>query len=150
MVAQVQAIYQQDSADIAARFRERAAELRQRVLLDMADSIIDNSPVDTGTYILAHRARTGPVDTGDLATRSSHGKQRGVPDAQFRNLARGNLYRSVSSAAIEASDTVFFHNIAEHADIVEWVHGYAVYAIVRNAAPVFIRRAAQQIGMGVR
>lgn len=150
MVAQVQAIYQKDSTDIAARFRERAAALRQRVLLDMADAIVDSSPVDTGTYILAHRARTGPVDTGDLATRSSHGKQRGVPDAQFRNLARGNLYRSVSAEAIEASGTVFFHNVAEHADIVEWVHGYAVYATVRNMAPVFINRAAQQMGMQTR
>lgn len=150
MVTQVQAIYKKDSADISARFREKAAALRERVLLRMADEIVNNSPIDTGTYIMAHRATPTAGGMTDVAARSSHGKPRGVPDAQFRNLARGNLYRSVSSAAIAASGDVFFRNVAEHADIVEWVHGHGVYARVRNAVPVFVRQAAQEMGLETR
>jgi hypothetical protein len=150
MVTQVQAIHRRDSVDIAARFRERAAELRERVLVRMADAIINESPIDTGTYILAHRARAVAGGLDEAGARSSHGRPRGVPDAQFRNLARGNLHRSVSSAAVSAATEVFFRNVSEHADIVEYLHGHAVYAQVRNAAPAFIRDAATELGMQVQ
>lgn len=153
MVTQVQAITRTDSADIAERFRQRAAQLRERVLLRMADAIVDNSPVDTGTYVLAHRAGAGP-DSSE-AERSSHGKPRPVSESQFKNLARGNLHRSVSSAAVAAATEVFFRNSAVHAPRVEYVgwNGrppYAVYARVRNAADTFIRDAATEMGMRAR
>lgn len=150
MVTQVQAISRRDSADISARFQRDAAELRERVLMRMADEIVNNSPVDTGTYIMAHRAGGEAGGIAEPAARSSHGKQRNRPDAQFRNLARGNLYRSVSSAAVSAATEVFFRNVSAHADIVEYLHDHAVYARVRNAAPVFIRQVAAEMGMETR
>jgi hypothetical protein len=150
MVAQVKAISRRDSVDIAARFERQAAQLRERVLMMMADDIVRQSPIDTGTYILAHRADVVGGDPTEGGSRSSHGKRRGVPDAQFRNLARGNLMRSVSSAAVSASEQVFFRNVSEHAGIVEYVHGFAVYAQVRNAAPAYIRQAAAELGMDAR
>lgn len=148
MVVQVQAIHQSTSQDIAARFRQRAAEVRERAALKMADHIVDQSPIDTATYILAHVAGAGA--SPEIADRSSHGKARGVPDAQFRNLARGNLRRSVSSAAVSAASEIWFRNRAVHAPIVEYVHGYAVYAQTRAMADVFIREAAREAGMEVR
>lgn len=153
MVTQVQAIHRRDSVDIAARFRERAAELRERVLVRMADAIVDQSPVLTGTYILAHRAGAGP-DSSE-GTRSSHGKPFPVRESQFKNLARGNLHRSVSSAAVSNATEVYFGNSAVHAARVEYTgwNGrgpYAVYAQVRNAAPAFIRDAATELGMQVQ
>jgi hypothetical protein len=51
---------------------------------------------------------------------------------------------------VAASSEVFFRNVAEHADIVEYVHGYAIYAQVRNAAPAYIRQAAAELGMDTR
>lgn len=150
MASSVQVIRRRDSADIADRFRERAAALRERVLLRMADDIVNNSPVDTGTYILAHRAASAAGGAVEAVSRSSHGKRRDVPDAQFRNLARGNLHRSVSSAAVASATEVFFRNVSDHADIVEYLHGHAVYARVRNATPAFIAQAAAEMGMTTR
>lgn len=153
MVTQVQAINRRDSADIAAKFRQDAAQLRERVLLRMADEIVNNSPVLTGTYVMAHRAGTSP--DGGEGTRSSHGKPFPVSETQFKNLARGNLYRSVSSAAVANATEVYFGNSAVHAARVEHTGwggkpAYAVYARVRNAAPAFIRQAAAELGMQAR
>lgn len=152
MVVQVQAISQRDSTDIAARFLQRAAEVRERAALKIVDRIIDNSPVDTGTYIMAHVAGQGAVS--EIAARSSHGKPRGQTWSQFANIARGNLYRSVSAQAIQASDEIWFRNRAIHAPYVEHGRGgqagYLVYTETRAAAPNLIRQAAREMGMDTR
>lgn len=152
MVVQVQAISQRDSTDIAARFLQRAAEVRERAALKIVDRIIDNSPVDTGTYIMAHVAGQGAVS--EIAARSSHGKPRGQTWSQFANLARGNLYRSVSAQAIQASGEIWFRNRAIHAPYVEYgrggKEGHLVYTDTRAAAPNLIRQAAREMGMDTR
>lgn len=154
MVVQIQAISQRTSQNIAERFQQRAAELRERAALKIADALIDNSPVDTGTYIMAHAAGAGAMP--QIADRSSHGKPRGRSESQFKNLARGNLYRSVSAQAIQASAEIWFRNTAIHAPFVEHgrsgssVAGRLVYATTRAAAPEFIRQAAREMGMEAR
>ena len=163
MVTQVQAITRRDSADIANRFRDRAAELRERVGHGIADVVIANSPVDSGTYIMAHRAGPGPSDAE--ADRSSRGKIRGRSRSQFAGLARNNLYRSVSSAAVANASEIWFTNSALHAARVEWlgwdaplfgnpgVGGrgpYNTYAIARASAPQIIRDVAREMGMQAR
>lgn len=152
MVVQMQAISRTDSTDIAARFRQRAAELRERVGLKIADTIINNSPVDTGTYIMAHIAGQGAMP--QIADRSSHGKPRGQTWSQFANIARGNLYRSVSAQAIQASSEIWFRNSAIHAQYVEHgragQQGHLVYANTRARVPELIRRAAREMGMETR
>lgn len=148
MVVQVQTISRRDSADIAARFQQRAAELRERVGLRLADVIVDNSPVDTGAYILGHVA--GTQASTEAASRTSHGRQRNQNRAQFVNLARGNLYRSVSAEAIQASAEIWFRNVTVHAPFVEYLHGYAVYATARASASQIIRDVAVEMGMQAR
>ncbi|HEY7821721.1 MAG TPA: hypothetical protein VIG24_02750, partial [Acidimicrobiia bacterium] len=88
MVVQVQAISKTETASIAIRFQERAAELRRRVGERIADEIVDLSPVDTGTYVMAHVAGSGAMP--EIASRSSDNKPRGQNRQQFQNLARGN------------------------------------------------------------
>ena len=97
----------------------------------------------------------GPGESGETAARSSRGKVRGRNPAQFRGLAIGNLRRSVSAAAISASDEVWFRNRAEHAPFVEYIGwgetpAYHVYANARAAAPQFIRDVAREMGMTAR
>jgi hypothetical protein len=154
VVVSVKIISQRDSTDIAERFRERAAEVRSRAAEKIAEDIVNASPVDTGTYIMAHSAQTGDVGG---AGRSSKGKMRGQDPQQFRNLALGNLKRSVSKDAILSSSEVFFRNLAEHANHVEYVgwpqHGkqaYYVYTQARSRAPQHIADAARELGMEVR
>jgi hypothetical protein len=134
-------------------FEQRAKELKRRVAEKLADRIVDLSPVDTGTYVMAHIAATG--DTGEAATRRSAGKKRGQNPTQFKNLARGNLKRSVSSAAVLAGNEIWFRNRAEHADRVEYT-GWSdkggrgadhVYALAKAEFNEILRETLSEIGM---
>jgi hypothetical protein len=144
-------------------FKERARALRVAVGERIASDIVDSSPVDTGTYILAHRA--SGTDGGDAAAdRSSVDpvrKQRGRNPAQFKGLAKGNLKRSVSAAAMQNATDIWFQNSSMHAQRVEslgWpaplfgnprISGpgpYRVYAKARAAVPQHIRDAARGLG----
>lgn len=164
MVVRVQAISSSTSQDIAERFKGRAAQVRSRAAEKMAEDIVALSPVDTGTYILAHSAQTGDA-AGPL--RTSHGKPRGQNPQQFRNLALGNLKRSVSKDAILNSPQIFFRNLAAHAPRVEYdgwypplfgnpsspariVPAYHVYAQAKVLAPQRILEAARELGMTTR
>lgn len=153
MVVQVQAISQRDTTDLEARFKERAAQLRARAAERIVDAIIDGSPVDTGTYVMAHAAGVGAVP--EIASRSSHGKTRGRSAAQFKALARHNLKRSVSAAAVQAGSEIWFRNRAFHAAYVEHIGwkttpAYHVYSNAAHQAPQFILDAAREMGMTAR
>jgi hypothetical protein len=157
MVVQFRPITRTGSEDIAQRFREKAAALRSLVAVKIADAIVDASPVDTGTYVMAHVA--GPGSSGEAATRSSFGKARGRSPEQFKNLAKGNLRRSVSADAILNSPEIFFRNRALHAAKVEYLgwfnsgaamsgfkEPYRVYSGVRGRVDTFISDAAAELG----
>lgn len=152
-ITQVRAIGDRTTQQMELLFREKAAQLRARIAEKMVDSIVELSPVDTGTYIMAHSAATS--DTGGAATRSSEGKPRGRSKSQFANLARGNLMRSVSARAIQASDTIYFRNSAIHARRVEnigWAtqSPYHVYSQTRGKFGQFVREAASELGFQTR
>jgi hypothetical protein len=155
-MVQFRAIDRRSKDDHVKRFYEKAASLRRRVLEKIADAIVDGSPVDTGTYIMAHSVGVGR-DSGFVGDRSSFKKRRNRNANQFRGLARGNLQRSVAALALGATD-VYFRNRAEHAYRVEvrgWedIRGpgpYHVYTLARAQAPQFIRDAAAELGFELR
>jgi hypothetical protein len=165
-MVQIQAISQRTTQQAELLFRQRAAELRSRIAGRIVDAIIDASPVDTGTYTMAHVAGAG--ESSEAATRSSTHpvrKPRGRNREQFVNLARGNLRRSVSAAAIMASNEIWFRNRSLHAGRVEYtgwpaplfgsqeISGpgpYRVYAKARAMVPTFIREEAAAMGMTAR
>lgn len=153
MVVQMKMISQRTTQNMEQLFRERAAELKRRAGEKIADYIVDNSPVDTGTYVMAHVAGSGAMP--EIASRSSDGKPRGQNKQQFRNLARGNLKRSVSAAAVQAGSEIWFRNRALHAPEVEYIgwnsrEAYHVYAKARAYGPTAIREAAREVGMQAR
>jgi hypothetical protein len=157
VIVQFRPITRTRSEDIAQRFREKAAALRSLVAVKIADAIVDASPVDTGTYIMAHVADTGK--SSEAPSRSSFNKTRGRNPDQFKNLARGNLRRSVSADAILNSPEIFFRNRALHADRVEYLgwfnsgpassgfkEPYGVYLSAKGRVDTFIDEAAAELG----
>jgi len=162
-VTQIRAVSGKTTAQIELLFRQKAAQLRARIAEKMADSIVDRSPVDTGTYIMAHSAGTAESDAA--ADRTSLGKPRGRSAAQFKELARYNLKRSVSAAAIQASAVVYFRNRSLHADRVESLGWPAplfgnpnisgpgprrVYSRTRGMFGQFLDEATQELGFQTR
>ena len=153
MVVQMKVISQRTTQTAEQLFRERAAELRRRAGEKIADFIVDASPVDTGTYIMAHVAGSGAMP--EIASRSSDNKPRGQNRQQFQNLARGNLKRSVSSAAVQAGGEIWFRNRALHAPEVEYIGWKSrsadhVYRLSAARTPEFIRAVAQEMGFTSR
>lgn len=148
---------------IEADFQTKARALRIAVGERIAETIVDASPVDTGTYIMAHKA--SGKDGGDAdADRSSVDpvrKQRGRNAAQFKGLAKGNLKRSVSAAAMQNATEIWFQNSALHAARVEYLGWpaplfgnprsfgpgpYRVYAKARASVGPHIEAAARDLG----
>jgi hypothetical protein len=153
MIVQVKAVSRRTTQQAQLLFQQRAAELKQRIGEKIAERIVADSPVDTGTYIMAHVA--GTAESSESATRSSAGKLRGRNPAQFKNLALGNLKRSVASAAVMAGNEIWFRNRAEHAAAVEYLGwkrqgAYHVYANARAYGPTAVREAAREMGMETR
>jgi hypothetical protein len=164
MVVKVRAISRQTSADIAERFRERAAQVRARAAEMMAEDIVNGvpddmrdppgSPVDTGNYVMSHIAVTSASASGG-ATTFSENKTTGRNIAQMKALALGNLKRSVSKDAILNSPEIYFTNRAEYADRVEYigwksVEEYNVYGKASRMARQRILDAAKEFGMETR
>lgn len=146
-MVQMRIISSKASRDLVKDFEDRAHAMQQRILQKVAEVIVAVSPVDTGTYVLAHTARPSKTE---FSTQSSANKRRGVNANQFRNLALGNLMRSV--AALRPGNTeVFFRNRAEHAAEVEYLgwppshdNAYHVYGQARAAARGIIADAKQE------
>lgn len=108
---------------------------RDLYLQGMADQLVLNSPVDTGTYITAHHIGTTQV----AATESSEGKPRQQPYEPYAQAARNGLFLDIRMLP-ENTNSVVFSNAAFHSDEVEYEHGYAPY---RKTAREHSRVAAQ-------
>lgn len=162
-VTQIRAVTGKTLQQMELLFQQKARALRVAVGERIADDIVDRSPVDTGTYIMAHKA--GARGSSADAERSSDGKARGRSAAQFKELARANLKRSVSSAAMQSANEIWFQNSSLHANRVEtlgWpapLFGnpnssgpgpYHVYRTARGRVPEHIRVAARELGFETR
>ena len=134
-------------------FAEAIGSVKRDVYRGVARVVVEASPVDSGTYIMAHAAGSG--ESGEVASRTSHGKARGRNPGQFKALALGNLRRSVSAAAVTAGQEIWFRNRSEHAVKVEYEgwptkEAYHVYAKARAYAATAIRDAATELGFRTR
>lgn len=163
MVVQVQSIFKSTSKQAELLFKERATRVKESAGRKIADVIVNGSPIDTGTYIMAHVA--GSAQSAEEGSRSSKGKKRGRAASQFKNIARGNLHRSVSARALSGATEIWFLNRALHAPRVEYLGWdaplfgnpniggrgpYYVYAQARRRAAGLIGEAAREQGFETR
>ena len=105
----------------------------------MATEIVLNSPVDTGTYMEAHSLGTTTAN----GFSSSYGKPKNQDYNAFAQPALDRLLASISSLGENWTNARFSNN-ALHASDVEYEHGYAVYTIARNKAPIIAQEASQR------
>jgi len=105
----------------------------------MSDEIVFRSPVDTGTYMDAHRLGTSASGT----SMSSRGKLRKQPWQPFAQSATARLHSSASSLASASVRNAVFYNVAHHWREVEYQHGYAVYSSAAREHGRIAREAAE-------
>lgn len=123
-------------------------ELKRGVLNQMAIEIVNNSPVDSGTYVRNHQMglRSGSFQTtgrrANDAPRISRGDAVNAQSEKATGLAQ--LRDDIKQADMTAESFVF-RNPMIYADKVENEYGYAVYARSVREASRIIQEVAQRI-----
>ena len=110
-----------------------------------ADIVIENSPVDTGTYMDAHQ-----IGTSESIT-TSHGKPHNQPYSNFADEARNRLYSQINGLNVDGSDW-FITNNSAHNMRVEYTGwnskpAYSPYTIARGYAPIALEEAKARVGL---
>ena len=100
-------------------FNENVEGLTKEVLRGMVDVIVENTPVDTGTYADGHAVTTESRKAG-LGTESSHGKPRNQSVSGYRENARNRLYAQIEALTANTREASITNN-SVHAEIVEYV-----------------------------
>lgn len=123
--------------------------IRTEFLKDLATEIVENSPVDTGTYVMSHnvgeRSSAGQF-TGNI-------RYIGLPGQNQQAMQEQALNKVIAQiAALPPNQTVVsISNNSAHANIVEvggnsWRRGgYYVYQTARSRAPALFDAVVNRI-----
>lgn len=132
------------------KIEEDLDKIKVEFLTSMATDIVDytleandrgKAAVDTGAYITSHSIR-GTRGAG--RSRTSHGKAGGQDPQAKAAEAISMLMEDIASLPKDAPD-VYLSNNSPHANIVEYVHGYNIYGIVRNRAKINLQDAINKV-----
>jgi hypothetical protein len=104
-------------------------------LIDMAQFVVKQSPVDTGAYVTSHSVKT---NRSRGRGKTSHGKPRSANPQEKRQEGLQNMIDDINKIDILNTTKIVFRNDSPHAQAVEhggnnWkVPGYKVYTQLRN------------------
>jgi hypothetical protein len=107
-------------------------------LQGMANSLIANSPVDTGNYVTSFRVG----NSRSTEVTDSIGKPRGENYNEQYELGINKLSADITALADNDLNNVVFTNVAVYAYDVEYTYGDAPFTITRNLAPTISSDAA--------
>jgi hypothetical protein len=109
---------------------QTAEEAVRDKLIDVAQTATNISPVDTGAYVTSFSYNVG---AGRPRGKSSKNKPRGQNPEAKRQEGFNNLVSDINKIPnLLDSPVIVLRNGSPHATAVEYKHGYAVFARVRN------------------
>ena len=109
-------------------------DAKNEIMMGAAEWVVLRSPVDTGTYITSHRIAAGNSGGFDFQSSKSPKKARNQEWQPWANKAMDQLYSDIQFLP-EDWKRASIENVALHSDLVEYEHGYGVYASLRAAWP---------------
>lgn len=113
-----------------AQFEQRAEDAVRDKLVDIAQTAVSYSPVDTGAYVTSFSYTVG---AGRPRGKSSHNKPTNQNPEAKRREGFGNLVSDINRIPNLLNTTaIVLRNGSPHAAAVEYKHGYHVFAKVRN------------------
>lgn len=134
--------------DIVSRIEQQLEGVRDEFLKEVAEDLVQTSPIWSGRYITSHSIGVGSSGgqfTGNLEPPS--GPRTSVPDA-YRAEARANLMGDIAALPTQAN-TIYINNNAPHAKIVEdgntRVPAKHVYKTVLNRADIHLQTAINRV-----
>ena len=112
------------------RLEQMAEDAVKDRLVDIAQSAVKYSPVDTGAYVTSFSYSVG---AGRPRGKSSKNRPRGQNPNAMRQEGLANLMSDVSRISdLKNTTSITLRNASPHAEAVETKHGYSVFAILRN------------------
>jgi hypothetical protein len=109
---------------------QRAEDAVRDKLIDIAQTAVSASPVDTGAYVTSFSYTVG---AGRPRGKSSTNKPTGQNPQAMRQEGFSNLMTDVNKLRDLLNTTsITLRNGSPHATAVEYKHGYHVFAKVRN------------------
>ena len=133
-------------AEREAQFRRNVAEMNSAVLNNLADTTIELSPVDTGTYITSHAIYEGTNLASIPTLYSSLARPGGQDYNQFAGTGRAKLTAMIDMLD-HTSGNYIFGNESEHRWDVEVPLAYRVFAGTRAAFPAAVQAAKVSTGL---
>ncbi|NIR87757.1 hypothetical protein GWO13_09465 [Candidatus Bathyarchaeota archaeon] len=113
-----------------ALLQQSAEDIVRDKLVDIAQTAVTASPVDTGAYVTSHSFQTNTSSRG--RGKSSANKPRGQDPQAMRQEGLNNLVQDINQLDLSNISKITLRNDSPHAQAVEHKHGYYVYAQVRN------------------
>lgn len=118
--------------------QEQLGNYKTYFLQGMANSLIANSPVDTGNYVTSFRVG----NSRSTEVTDSIGKPRGKNYNKQYELGINKLSADITALADNDLNNVVFTNVAVYAYDVEYTYGHAPFTITRNLASTISSDAA--------
>lgn len=125
-------------AEKILQVEQKVKNYRKFFLQGMAEQVILESPVDTGTYITSHSISSNTP--GGMT--SSVGKPKNQDWGTYAQIGLDKLFADIDALPDKTLTSIRMSNTAEHAGYVEHELGYAPYTTVRNMANVISAQAA--------
>lgn len=108
---------------------DRVESVLRSKLLAIAETAVGFSPVDTGAYVTSHSIKPSGSSYGrGVSSRRKPPRQ----EAEAKAESMDNLRGDISAMDVNDMKKVTLRNDSPHAQAVEYKHGYAVFAKVRN------------------
>jgi hypothetical protein len=99
-------------------------------LVEIAQTAVRHSPVDTGAYVTSFSYSVG---AGRPRGKSSANKPRNQNPNSKRDEGLANLMSDITKLGeLKGTTRITLRNAAPHAEAVETKHGYSVFAKLRN------------------
>lgn len=113
-----------------ALLEQKAEDAVKDKLIAIGQTAVTNSPVDTGAYVTSFSYAVG---AGRPRGKSSKNRPRGQNPQAMRQEGLNNLVKDINRIPNLLDTTaITLRNASPHATAVEYKHGYAVFAKVRN------------------
>lgn len=119
------------------KITESLEEFGQVYANKFANQLVVNSPVDTGAYMEGFYSGTPSSPT------SSHGRKKNQSWQSYANDAIKRLSDGVGE--MRGSTEMVFGNSAEHAEQVEYEHGWRPFGMAREAHSSIARQAWEEV-----
>lgn len=126
---------------VSKKFHELVAKLdnyKEEVFTQLAETIVNASPVDTGTYMDNHHVSDTGKRQRARGSESSHGKPRQQAKEPYAEAAKARLAGEIQALPSDGR-MAYFYNTSEHAPQVEAKHG--PYDHARSAFRVIVETA---------